>query len=473
MTPSVSPDPRFRAWLAERAPRVAPPDLLDRSVRAATAVPQASRWALRWPLLRFATPIAATVAFIAVIGTALLLWPPPPTAVVDSSPSSTATAPPEPTPEPTAPPTPGPASSATTVPTPEPIPAFREWTRVDLPDPAPDYLGGGTPVGIARIGEQYVAVGAVRSSNPRAVAWTSSDGHSWELHDDPAGLDAATVSELATDGMRLLAVGLGIESTTCCQGTPEAAWVSVDGTTWTRVDGEAPTLVAGSPSGFVGAFVDSERVRFRRSSDGSSWTDASTAFPGDVADMAMDALGEAVAIGHVTVKSADDDSYATHIVAWGSTGGSRWDERGIVARNAVARSIVAGPSGFVVVGHQTIDRIDGSVFDSARIWRLTASGLSLVPIEFAPGQTFDRVFRIGDDLVATGTEMTELGDAVVAWHSSDGGDHWARIPAQGSLEGGVTAVVAMAGGPDGIVAAGHGLDPESGHLVPVAWVAAR
>jgi photosystem II stability/assembly factor-like uncharacterized protein len=69
--------------------------------------------------------------------------------------------------------------------------------------------------------------------------------------------------------------------------------------------------------------------------------------------------------------------------------------------------------------------------------------------------------------------MTELGDAVVAWHSSDGGDHWARIPAQGSLEGGVTAVVAMAGGPDGIVAAGHGLDPESGHLVPVAWVAAR
>lgn len=462
MTPSVSPDPRFRAWLAEQAPRLAPPDLLDRSLRAATAVPQESRWVVRWPILRFVGPITATATVVAVLGGMLLLWRAP-TAVVNPGPSAPAeSARPQATLGPSISPTTVPSSSATPVPRPEPVAAFGAWTRVQMPDPAPDYLGGGTPVGIARIGDRYVAVGAVRSTDARTVAWTSTDARSWELHDDPSRWRALTVSDLVTDGERLLAIGL------------DDAWLSTDGTSWTRVAGDAPTLVAGGPSGFVGAFVDDDgSVRFMRSSDGAAWTHASPAFDADVTDLALDASGEAVAVGHLTVDAGAGDAYATHIVAWRSTGGSVWHELGIVARDAVARAVVAGPSGFVVVGHQTIDRVDGSVFDSARIWRLTGAGLAPAPIEFARGQTLDRVFRIGDDLVTTGTEMTALGDAVMAWHSADGGARWTRIPDQASLAGGVTAVTAMVAGPDGLVAVGHGLDAESGHLVPVAWVATR
>ena len=116
MNHSVSPDPRFRAWLTERAPRLAPPDLLPRTMAEVAAIPQDGRWALRRNLLRFSAPTVAAILVIGAVAAGAQVSRLPDVVVVPSpSPSSV----------PTLPATPAPTSSpdASGVPSPTPSPA--------------------------------------------------------------------------------------------------------------------------------------------------------------------------------------------------------------------------------------------------------------------------------------------------------------------------------------------------------------
>jgi hypothetical protein len=88
----LSPDPRFRQWLAERGPRRAPDELLARIMGQVRAAPQQRGWLLRWPVLRFAVPIAAGLVIVATVVTGLLLANlPPPVGPTGTAPVSSST----------------------------------------------------------------------------------------------------------------------------------------------------------------------------------------------------------------------------------------------------------------------------------------------------------------------------------------------------------------------------------------------
>ena len=111
MTRPIAPDPRFHAWLANRAPHDAPDGLLQRAMQEVDHLPQERRWSLRWPALRFASQVAAVVAVIMLaVGTALVvsnLRAPIGGPIVTAAPSTSPT--PTPTPSSSPAPTPMPA----------------------------------------------------------------------------------------------------------------------------------------------------------------------------------------------------------------------------------------------------------------------------------------------------------------------------------------------------------------------------
>ena len=91
---------------------------------------------------------------------------------------------------------------------------------------------------IARLGDEFVAVGVVGSAQKAtaAVAWISSDGLHWTRVDDPSFDGAIAVSVVAAPFGGLVAVGSDV-------ARHEAiAWTSSDGQRWTRAPRTASTF---------------------------------------------------------------------------------------------------------------------------------------------------------------------------------------------------------------------------------------
>jgi hypothetical protein len=340
-----------------------------------------------------------------------------------------------------------------------------------MPDPAPDTFGGGTPVGVVRIGDRYLAIGQEVSSpgfgGERVVRWTSPDGVSWELDDGLPGLSVRAVTQLVSDGERAVLIGAAGDAFTCCEA---AAWVSSNGVDWTLAEGPVPMVVAAGPSGFVGA---AQAGRFTASTDGRAWASFTGPFGGEVTGLAVDATGRAVAIGHRQVDSEVDGSSTTDLLIWRSPDGSTWGEPQTILHDARASAVVAGPRGFVVAGVAYAYGRDGSVREVPRVWRLAGIGLDPAAIELGEGQSVDHIAAIGGTLVASGREQIEGVAALRVWVSSDGGDSWVVVPEQEAfvgIDGSVRSIIAA---PDGLVAVGQRWDPQAGHAVPVAWTAPR
>jgi hypothetical protein len=484
MNHSVSPDPRFRAWLTERAPRLAPPDLLPRTMATVAAAPQDGRWALRRHLLRFSTPAVVAILVLAAIGAGTLLSRLPDVVVVPSpSPSAapTVAATPDPTPIVSVAPSPTPpATTAQPSPTTGPAPtlppalAFQQWARHDMPDPAPDTFGGGTPIGVVRVGDGFLAIGQEVGSGglggERVARWTSSDGVSWELAEGLPGLSVRAVSQLVSDGERAVLIGVAGDDFTCCEA---AAWVTTDGVAWTLAEGPVPSIATAGPDGFVGALNAGGRVRFVASPDGRTWAPLAGPSAGEVTGLAVDATGRAVAIGHRLVESAVDGSSTTDLLIWRSPDGSTWGEPQTILHDARASAVVAGPRGFVVAGVAYAYGRDGSVREVPQVWRLVGIGLDPAAIELGEGESVDQIVAVGETLVASGQAQIEGVGTVRVWVSSDGGDTWVAVPAQeafAGIDGDVRSIIAA---PGGLVAVGQRWDPQAGHAVPVAWTASR
>lgn len=487
MNHSVSPDPRFRAWLTERAPRLAPPDLLPRTMAEVAAIPQDGRWALRRNLLRFSAPTVAAILVIGAVAAGALLSRLPDVVVVPSpSPSSVPTLPatpaptsspdasgvPSPTPSPA--PTVQPSPSTGPAPTLPPALAFQQWTRHDMPDPAPDTFGGGTPIGVVRIGDRFVAIGQEVSSGgfggERVARWTSPDGASWDLDEGLSGLSVRAVSQLVSDGEHAVLIGVEGDDFGCCEA---GAWVSSDGVDWTLANGPVPSIATAGRGGFVGAVNGNEEVRFTASTDGHTWTPVTAPFDGEVTGLAVDARGRAVAIGHRLVDSEVDGSSTTDLLIWRSPDASTWSDQPIVLHDARAGAVVAGPRGFVIAGVAYAYGRDGSVREVPRVWRLAGIGLDPAAIELGEGQSVDHIAAIGGTLVASGREQIEGVGAMRVWISSDGGDSWVAVPVQEAFAGIDASVRSIIAAPDGLVAVGQRWDPRAGHAVPVAWTAPR
>jgi hypothetical protein len=468
MTRFATPDPRFRAWLAAQVPPL-PDGLLDRSMGRIVKTRQDRGWIVRWPALRFATPVVgAAVVVVAVIVGGLLLTHLP-GQVVGPPPTGTPTASGEPSSEPSSLPSPGTSPAL-----PAPI-GFPTWARIDLPDPAPSVYGGGTPAGIVQLAGRFVAVGSINAaccadgdpSLNHGVVWTSNDGKSWTVHAKIAAFAHATLTGVLFDGTRLIATGSYAEPVAGRQGISAAAvWVSTDGTSWTRATDPAPTYVAITPRGLVGILAtgwspgSDSTVAFVVSSDGLTWTPTSSTFAVAARGMAVGDGGHLIAVGVIDGTPLGDGTPTTDMVVWRSDDGSTWSEPQTVP-DTLPVAVTADPQGFLVAGFRA-DQV-------SRLWRLGEGGLTTLPLALGDAETIDAIYAIGDALVVIGSAPTTAG----VWCSLDGGSTWARVPDQPAFAGMNNELSSVVGTADGLVAVGMRWDPKTSHPVPEVWFSSR
>jgi hypothetical protein len=110
-------------------------------------------------------------------------------------------------------------------------------------------LAGAFSDAIAANPQGYVIVGRVLNAGAltaHAAAWVSADGLTWTRVPDTAAMDVGpcqdTGEEPSCGGMRAVTwtgsqfVAVGQARTDGANGSRPAAWASLDGETWTRVD---------------------------------------------------------------------------------------------------------------------------------------------------------------------------------------------------------------------------------------------
>jgi hypothetical protein len=392
---------------------------------------------------------------------------PPLTPSVSSSPSPPATASPS-------------ASSAT---------EFRDWARSDLPDPAPEVYGGGLPTAVVAFHGTYMAAGTVwtsccdgsRAWLNRGVAWTSNDGRAWTLHDPISAFDHASLTDLVTDGIRLIAVGTYADPTQKTHAVPvAAAWVSSDGTRWARASGSVPSAVAVGARGFIGAAVTADpspsktSVRFVWSTDGMHWTSVSDSFDADLRGLAAAPDGAAIAVGAVPGAPRTDGTTTTDMVVWRSPDGTTWTEPETVGHDALPIAVTSDGQGFLAVVRVSALLANGSIGDTSDVWRL-AGGSEPRPMAIPMGaeESLDSIFVIGDALIATGVTLVDGANNVMVWISTDGGASWVRLADQTAFSDLNNEVAGIVQTPAGLVAVGSHWDSPSVHPLPSVWLAAR
>ncbi len=413
---------------------------------------------------RFRVPIA--LAFlIGGCGSAL----PAPTSIATprTTPSPTATAP-----------------SPTDRPSVAPAAAFREWTRIDMPDPAPGVYGGGTPSSVVGFKGGYVAAGTVFTdgcdggdpASRRGVLWTSVDGSSWIIHDPIKAFEHASIG-LLTDGSRLVAAGsyaLPIPN----ERIP-AVWTSTDGVTWVRTTGDAPSFVAVGGTGFVGAFADDSMpgpgaVRFASSIDGLAWTVTSPSFDVDLRGLAAGTDGAALAIGAVPGPPRADGSPTTDVVIYRSADGTSWTGPETLAHEAMSIALRSQGASFFAIVDMYSQLPNGSIASTSELWRLDpGAGPVVSSIPLGDEEPIDRIWVLGDAVIAGGlTLVGEVANAMLLV-SIDGGGTWGRVLYQDAFGGRDNELSGIAQIPNGLLGVGRRWDIESAHPVPQAWISLR
>lgn len=159
------------------------------------------------------------------------------------------------------------------------------WTAVRLPFSG-SAIWRASPNRIVAFRGGYVAVGGRPGINgwgsrdDVGLIWRQERGGDWQVVDGPQ-LSGATILGLATDGRRLLAVGLRATGTPTAAAMVAATWISQDGQSWASVmggpasfagpivyhDGRFVAIGGGSPAGPCSCDIWT-------TSDGAAWTHA-------------------------------------------------------------------------------------------------------------------------------------------------------------------------------------------------------
>ncbi len=385
------------------------------------------------------------------------------------------------------------SSSAPSVPASSPsarvATAFRQWTRIDMPDPAPGVYGGGTPTGVVAFHGAYIATGTVWASccaagDPaanRGVVWTSSDGHSWSMSDRITAFEHASLTGLVTDGTRLIALGSYAAPIPNEPGVSvPAAWVSSDGRTWVRAADPAPSLVAVGPHGLIGAIVNRDpgsvaSAQFVTSTDGLTWTKVSAVFEADLQGLAAAPDGSAMAVGAVPGAPRTDGTTTVDMVVWRSGNGTTWTGPETIAHDARPVAVTSDGHGFLVVVRLSALLASGSISDVSRVWRFVGGdGPQATTIPLGDEEGLTAVFVVGGVLIAGGDTLLVNGIAnAMVWVSTDAGATWGRVADQPAFSDINNELAGMVQTSSGLLAVGRRWDSASMHPLPEVWLAGR
>lgn len=363
-----------------------------------------------------------------------------------------------------------------------PATAFAEWTRIDLPDPAPGVYGGGTPSSVVRFGDGYIAAGTVGTdccdagdpASRRGVLWTSVDGRIWALRDPVPEFAHATIGQLLTDGTRLIAVGsyaLPVPN----QPIP-AVWTSEDGVTWQRTIGDAPSFVALTPRGLAGATLDtpvagSTSFRFVSSSDGLAWTFTSSSLAAELRGSVATTDGSVMAVG-TTDGTPRFGRPTLDTVMWRTRDGASWAGPDLLMLDAVPTLVTSVGMDVFVLADSSVQRSDGANDSVTRLWRLAADAEpDAIPMPFDTEGSLEALLAIRAELIAFGYANVGGTPTAMVWVSANGGDTWERVPDQPAWGGDGTQIAALVETPDGLIAVGRRWDSVTMHPLPEAWLA--
>ena len=292
---------------------------------------------------------------------------------------------------------------------------------------------------VADGGPGLIAVGIDSSGGDAdGAVWVSADGTAWSRVGAPEleGPDAQGLADLAVGPQGIVAVGFD----SAAGDIDAAAWYSVDGLTWERVnrDGfaheghEEVQAVLGTPFGFVAAGFEV----IGREADAAVWT------------------------------SPDGRSW------------SRLDDPALGGDGTQRiTSLVVGPEGLVAGGTNfTLTRFGVYQLD-ARVW-LSTDGTSWSAVDDPTfgGEGWQYITSIvsgPDGLVAPGGDLLgrpgEDNDAAV-WTSPDG-HTWTRVVDPDFDAERAQQISAVATGPGGLIAVGYDTGP-AGTRAPAVWLSA-
>jgi hypothetical protein len=246
------------------------------------------------------------------------------------------------------------------------------WTTLDgatwQPHDVPTLGTDGTPERMTTVAADaggYVAGGSVgpELAERHARFWTSADGSTWEpVPDDAAALADAEVRAITRFGDGFVAVGVLGDAQA---QTGAVAWISPDGLTWERIDGEPfeggkAVAIVESPAGglvAVGTTVERREAVAWTSGDAREWTRAPTedsrlfasySENGGYIQMTDVAVVGDQLIG-VGIFQGLQRGTAT---SWVSSDGIHWDQANTapVQQQVEMYAIAAGGPGAVVVG---------------------------------------------------------------------------------------------------------------------------
>ena len=373
----------------------------------------------------------------------------------------------------TVPPTP--ARTASPTPSLQPTPnadagLFGAWARLAIPEPLPHVFGGSAVRAAVAFGGGYVAVGGVNGGcctgsfthETHGAVWRSTDGLAWELEPNDPVFDLAWLTDLETDGRRLVAAGVRRLPSTAIPGDTEphgATWSSGDGVNW-EVVRDAPifTALVATAGGFIGAADGDAGPELWRSLDGGSWDRVAGAELGRgvVRDLVVTPSG-IVAVGWV-----ESAAGARSAVSWRSTDGLAWRRSGGQASLAGAAMSAVAVSGRRLVAIGEGDAVAGLWWsDDGLAWTRVNDGPMVdLATTLAAVLATPAGFLLAGSLASTEDSIPKL------WTSADGRS-WTSLPVpEGVFGADVTAAVARG---DALTVFQSSWNADASRPIPTAW----
>lgn len=392
---------------------------------------------------------------------------------------------------PPASPSSAPSATEEPLPTPPAATVYTHWERLDLPDPAPDVYGGGTPTAVVAFDVGYVAVGTINAAccangdpaSNSGVIWTSANGRDWEVHGGTATFEHASLRQVLVSGSRLLVYGSVAGPWADGPGpSVPTVWTSDDALNWTIGTSPVPTLVAARGAAFVGAtarVAEDEQatpsVVFSTSTDGIVWTDASDPLRGEVEGLVVGLDGSVVALGAMEGPGRRDGSPTFDAVVWTSTDGSSWTGPLIAQREGRFTAAVAHGAGFVALGNVEGQLASGSISYSGAVWTsVDGANWDRQEIGVSMDETLSRLFTVQGPLVAIGDTFRGNSSNAMIWVSIDSGRTWGRVADQPAFAGINNEIASVIRAPyEQILAVGSRWDGATTHPLPQVWLASR